>query len=91
MIDIDREMFYRYLTPEDKFMLQDEPPTSINPEPQGTKPCPFCGHFFPQLLESDDLCWISCIECDADGPPKPTVTEAQRAWNTRPYQGDGKN
>ena len=44
------------------------------------KPCPFCGHFYPQLLESSDC----------DGPPKETPDKAIEAWNTRPYLGDGK-
>lgn len=54
------------------------------------KPCPFCGHFYPQLLESSDLCWINCLDCDCDGPPKETPDKAIEAWNTRPYLGDGK-
>ena len=54
------------------------------------KPSPFCGHFYPQHLESSDLCWINCLKCDCDGPPKETPDKAIEAWNTRPYLGDGK-
>ena len=72
----DRSRYLKYLTKEDKELLKKE--CSI-------KPCPFCGHLFPQLLESDETCWISCsdAECEADGPVKSNVESAEYFWNRR--------
>ena len=69
----DRNKYSKYLTENDKKLTR------------GIKPCPFCGNLFPQLLESDETCWISCIdpECEADGPVKDNVESAEYFWNKR--------
>ena len=57
------------------------------------KPCPFCGNSYPQLLESNDTCWVSCvnIKCEADGPVREDVSAAEAAWNYRPPKMSANN
>lgn len=79
MIHVNPYDWRRHLSAEDKKILQERK-SSI-------KPCPFCGHPIPQLLESDTTAWISCIVCEADGPVRDTVSEAEAAWNDR-FKGE---
>lgn len=75
MMHVDPNDWRRHLSAEDKKILREGK--------RGIKPCPFCGHPIPQLLESDTTAWISCIICEADGPVRSTVSEAETAWNAR--------
>ena len=50
------------------------------------KPCPFCGsEAFIKRSYGNDYSWIMCsnYECHIDGPHKPTVKSAIKAWNKR--------
>ena len=75
MMHVDPNDWHRHLSAEDRKILREGK--------RGIKPCPFCGHPIPQLLESDTTAWISCIVCEADGPVRDTVSEAEAAWNMR--------
>ena len=75
MMHVNPNDWRRYLSEEDRRILRGKK--------RGDKPCPFCGHPVPQLLESDTTAWISCINCEADGPVRATVSEAKSAWNYR--------
>jgi|TARA_R110002110_G_scaffold80234_3_gene209102 Lar family restriction alleviation protein len=81
MIDVNPNDWRKYLPEEDKKVLR-EAKVRI-------KPCPFCGHPKPQLLESDTTCWISCINCEADGPVLESVKAAESAWNKRFIKNNG--
>lgn len=46
------------------------------------KPCPFCGS--KDILESGyQVNWITCLNCECDGPLEKTKQEAIKAWNKR--------
>lgn len=53
--------------------------------------CPFCG-FPPRdtaLVENDggDKYYaVRCFKCCLEGPVRPSLDEAERAWNARPYE-----
>lgn len=43
-------------------------------------PCPFCGSERLFLLE-DEIYWVSCSECGANGPSGVDGKEALKRWN----------
>lgn len=50
------------------------------------KPCPFCGSADDVQLSRhshEGAAWMTCVECDTDGPIAKTVAAAIAAWNTR--------
>lgn len=56
--------------------------------------CPFCGSRNLAVEHLGDhehpFFVVTCRECEADGPIKPTAAEAMDAWNTRrSHDGDG--
>ena len=51
------------------------------------KPCPFCGG---RKLAVNGWCeqyWVTCSECETEGPSGETQTEAKEAWNRRATDG----
>jgi len=52
-----------------------------NPE---LKPCPFCGGD-AHVFEDDDNVprWVTCKDCEADGPHDGIVNDVVNAWNER--------
>lgn len=48
------------------------------------KPCPFCGkdHSGSEAIGKSAY-WISCYECEANGPSAETEGEAWRKWDER--------
>lgn len=76
MINVNPDDYKKHLTDEDREILKSR---------VGIKPCPFCGHKAPQLLEGSGTCWISCMnqECGADGPVKQSSSAAEYFWNGR--------
>lgn len=71
MIHFDRSRFDKALTAKDRKLLAAGSPFH----------CPFCGSHSIQILESDELCWVNCMTCEADGPPQKTMGQAIDAWN----------
>ena len=57
------------------------------------RPCPFCASADITLdrLGNDERPFfvMTCGECQADGPIKPTEALALKAWNTRHRKHDG--
>ena len=47
------------------------------------KPCPFCGSNEVHVVEAGPGNWVSCLDCDSDGPVVGTIEKAVAAWNTR--------
>lgn len=48
------------------------------------KKCPFCSSAKAAIrgsFDDDEVCWVSCNKCHADGPYKKTRTLAIKAWN----------
>ncbi len=46
--------------------------------------CPFCGSDAVQTFEIHGGAWaVSCDDCEAFGPHKPSKILAEAAWNTR--------
>jgi len=43
-------------------------------------PCPFCGSDRLQLVKGDFRSWVTCVDCQADGPFMLT-DEAVFRWN----------
>ncbi|KAA8387655.1 restriction alleviation protein, Lar family [Acetobacter sp. DmW_136] len=57
---------------------------------EGLKACPFCGDAHRLVATVTDEVsalvlnnWVSCENCDAEGPLKKSRIEAITAWNTR--------
>jgi hypothetical protein len=46
------------------------------------KNCPFCKCDAIEILENSDLCWVHCMQCDADGPPDSSIDLCIDLWNT---------
>ena len=55
-------------------------------------PCPFCGSedLYVKKLDNERTLWVTCGECDADGPMAPHDTPVEetrglaiRLWNCR--------
>lgn len=53
------------------------------------KPCPFC-RSENTAYEFDEIVFIYCADCGANGPAKETADEALAAWNTRPQEKEEK-
>ena len=49
---------------------------------QKLKPCPFCGMDAGEVFNMGDF-YVSCCECEAQGPCRETKAEAIDAWNRR--------
>lgn len=52
------------------------------------KPCPFCGGKATtcrSLDESETYYFVQCTGCGVGSPCKPTLVEAEIAWNRRAY------
>lgn len=59
------------------------------------KPCPFCGHDKPRLLNLDYIIQVVCPVCGASGPrsafkPDGAVTGWNRRTGAGAVQGGGK-
>lgn len=61
-------------------------------EREGLEPCPFCMARTLAVLvvqqiasvpEADDVCFVRCKYCYAQGPAKGTEEKAIKAWNRR--------
>lgn len=46
-------------------------------------PCPFCGNEHPTCNDQVGIAWVSCDQCEMEGPPKDFLVQAMAAWNTR--------
>jgi Lar family restriction alleviation protein len=61
------------------------------PQPE-LKSCPFCTSLDLDVnshgASSGRRFYVSCLSCEADGPPRGSRSEAVTAWNRRP-NGDG--
>ncbi|WP_408744456.1 Lar family restriction alleviation protein [Acetobacter lovaniensis] len=53
------------------------------------KSCPFCGDTHKLDVTDNDPRelllnnWVTCSNCNSEGPVKPTRSQAITAWNTR--------
>ena len=47
-------------------------------------PCPFCTSTNLFMNDVDDLAWVNCQECSAEGPLEDTPANAAQRWNSRP-------
>jgi len=47
------------------------------------KPCPHCGEYGHAIVSFNDVFWVECGSCDAQGPRIITEKSAVEAWNTR--------
>lgn len=54
------------------------------------KPCPFCGGK-PYIFEDDKSVkrWVSCTDCEADGPHDQIATDVIKSWNRRHVDLEG--
>jgi len=43
--------------------------------------CPFCGSNRLLVMDKGDAYWVSCGECDANGPSGESAVEALERWN----------
>jgi hypothetical protein len=55
--------------------------------------CPFCNFAGDAVIvpstDIEDVWWIVCLHCMAQGPKKKTPEEAIRLWNIAPRRSDG--
>ena len=54
---------------------------------QKLKPCPFCGMDAGEVFDMGGF-YVSCCECEAQGPCRETKEEAIKAWNYRAGEED---
>lgn len=48
-------------------------------------PCPFCGSGRMLKCEHFGVFFITCEDCEVDGPPAGTMDDAKVKWNVRRY------
>lgn len=71
-----------------------DPMTALPEVLEKLEPCPFCSGEAVDRPVSPQFWTVSCTQCQTEGPPFPSQSEAITAWNTRPAllrdAGDGE-
>lgn len=58
-------------------------PTKWEVNSFGKQPCPFCSNEDIRLVEDNEIHWVECYKCGAEGPIRLERRYALMMWNKR--------